>query len=337
MKAVIFKNPHEIEIIEKNLPILQKDEILIKIDSCGVCGTDFHIYHGLSLAKKNTILGHEFSGIIVDKGIECSNFSIGEKVAIDPNIYCGKCSYCREGKVQFCKNHKALGVTIDGGFAEFAVVPVSQAYSLPDDFPLSLASFAEPISCCIRGIDRAKIKTGENVVVVGGGAIGLIMMQLVKISGAAKVIVVEPDLNKQKLAKQLGADFVFSSSDNELIDAVKTITNGGANTSIECVGKVEAVELSIKLVRRGGKVVIFGMPPTNAKIVLNLQEAFQNELTIKTSFLNPFNFSRAIELLINNKINVAQFPVTKVTLENLAEVFKLGRQPNSFKYQFQNQ
>lgn len=336
MRAALFKEPHRIDLIKKELPVAKQNELIIKIDTCGICGTDFHIFNGTAPAKNNTILGHEFSGVIIDKGKENNDFKVGDRVVVDPNIYCGFCSYCKEGNVHFCKNHKALGVTLDGGFAEYAVVPSSQVYLIPDDLPLNRASFAEPLSCCIRGIDRAQIKAGENVSIVGGGTIGLIMMQLAKLSGAANVIVIEPQQHKRELAIQLGADFVFSPDDSRLIDSIQDITHGGSNTAIECAGNSNAVTIALNLVRRGGKVIIFGLASRDSKIELNLQEAFRNEVIIKFSFLNPFTFSRAVELLSARKINVEKFSVSEVTFENLSNVLEHGNNTNTLKYQFKN-
>ncbi|MFA3784201.1 alcohol dehydrogenase catalytic domain-containing protein [Melioribacteraceae bacterium 4301-Me] len=336
MKAALFVEPFHLDVAEKQLPPLYDDNLLIKINTCGICGTDYHIFSGTALAKKNTVLGHEFSGVIIDKGKNCVNFEIGDKVVIDPNIYCGKCKFCKEGKVNFCVNHKALGVTLDGGFAEYAVIPSSQAYIIPDNLPLSEASFAEPISCCIRGIDRAQIKVGEIVSIIGGGTIGLIMLQLAKISGAAIIIVIEPVEHKRQLAKELGADFVFSPYDNQLVASIKDLTHGGPHLAIECVGKTETAALAIELVIRGGNVVIFGQPQLNSKLEFNLYEAFKNEITIKTSFLNPFTFSRAVELLSNKKIDVSKFPVTEVGFDSLPDILKNGYNSTSLKYQFKN-
>lgn len=336
MKAALFKGPGDIELVERNLDTPQGNELIIKVDSCGVCGTDFHIYHGTAPAKNNTVLGHEFSGVIVDKGKDCHDFTVGDKVVIDPNIYCGKCSYCKEGKVQFCENHKAIGVTQDGGFAEYVLTPCTQAYKIPSNFPLNLAAFAEPLSCCIRGIDRAEIKVGESITIIGGGVIGLMMMQLAKISGAAKVIIIEPDKNRRELAIQLGTDFVFSPIDENFFQSIMDITNGGADTVIECVGKPVAIENGIGLTKRGGKIVIFGLAPIKSKIELNLNEIFRKELSIKNSFLNPFTFGRAIDLLFSRKINVDLFTVKKVNIDELRNVFVLDNNLNSLKYQFHN-
>lgn len=335
MKALIFIEPGKLEIAEKKLRKPNNNELIIKINSCGVCGTDFHIFKGDSFAECNTILGHEFSGIIVDKNNHIE-FENGDKVVIDPNIYCGKCSYCRNGKINFCKNHKALGVTLDGGFAEYAIVPITQVYKIPSDISLDIASFAEPLSCCLRGIDRAEIKIGESVAILGGGTIGLMMLQLARLCGAAKLILIEPIEFKQQLAYKFGADLVLSPFEPNLNEIINDITNGGVDCVIECVGKPEAVSQCFDIVKRGGKIVLFGVHPINSRIEIDLNKAFLYELSIRTSYLNPNTFSQAIELLINQKIHVESFPVEKISLETLLNVFDLKTKIDTIKYQFHN-
>jgi len=335
MKALIYIEPFKVDIVNKDLRKPNSDELIIKIYSCGVCGTDFHIFKGESFAKSNTILGHEFSGIIADNNNHLE-FEIGDKVVVDPNIFCGKCSYCRNGKINFCENHKALGVTLDGGFAEYVIVPASQVYKISSDVPLEVASFAEPLSCCLRGIDKAEIKTGESVVILGGGTIGLLMLQLVRLKGASKIILIEPIEFKQKLAYKLGADFVFSPDDKNLIDAVRDVTSGGADCVIECVGRLEAVSLCMDLVKRGSKIILFGVPPINSKISFDLHKAFLYELSIGTSFLNPFTFARAVDLLNNKKINVDYFPIKKINFDTLTQIFYSNVITDTLKYQFHN-
>jgi len=336
MNSVVFRDTENLELTKTKLRNLKDDELIIEVANCGVCGTDFHIYNGDSQARKNTILGHEFAGTIITKGIVCNGFEIGDNVAVDPNIYCGKCGYCKAGKVQFCENHKALGVTEDGGFAEYAIVPVSQAYKLPKEFPLSDAAFAEPLSCCIRGIDQAEIKHGDSVIIVGGGTIGLLMLQLAKLAGASKIIVIEPNDLKHKYALELGADYTLFPDKINLLYDINKITKGGADKVIECVGSTDAVTLSIQLIKRGGTVVIFGLAPEGKSVPLNLQEALKKELTIKTSFLNPFTFGRAIELLVNRKVAVDCIPVTQIGFDSFKEIFSTSNKRNTLKYQFTN-
>lgn len=321
MLAALFNGNKDIVLCDYSLRTLEKNELLIKVACCGVCGTDRHIYEGKAPSSIPIILGHEYSGIIVEKGDSDSKFNIGDKVAINPNIYCGHCDYCKRGKVNFCENHKALGVTLNGGFAEYSIVPETQAYRLPDDFDLSLASFAEPLSCCLRGIEHADIKPGNTVVIIGGGSIGLLMVQLVRNAGAAKIILVEPELHKQNLGIELGADYAFSPTDDNLTEEIKNSAQSQTDVIIECVGKSETVELAVQLAGKGSKIVIFGLAPSDHDVTFNLQYLFKNELTILNSYLNPFTFRPAINLLIAGKINVQKLITNQIVLKNINKIF----------------
>ena len=333
MLAAIFKEPFNLSMEDYSLSRLDKKELLIKVEVCGLCGTDFHIYSGESYSKPPVIPGHEFVGIVSDKGSDVFNFEIGDRVAVDPNIYCGECKYCREGKINYCENLKALGVSINGGFAEYSIVPVSQVYLLPRDFSFNVAAFIEPLSCSIRGMDQVSIKHGENLVILGSGTIGLLMVQLAKISGAGKIIVIEPIAEKREMAYQLGADYVFDSDSSDLLTRINDLTSGGADVVIECVGKSEAAELAIRIVRRGGRVILFGLAGKNDSININLQEFFLKELTVKSSLLNPFTFSRALNLLINKKIQVEKLNPVQKTLLSLENILSQPRDLSVIKYQ----
>lgn len=329
MIAAVLKKARLLEIVENyKLRKLKSGEILLKIECCGVCGTDKLIFENKAPAKVPVILGHEYSGIIADCARDVSGFNIGNKAVIDPNIYCGECRECKRGNVHFCKNHKALGVTLDGGFAEYSIVPASQVYKLPQETDLSIAAFAEPLSCCLRGINHANLKNGNSVVIVGGGSIGLIMMQLAKLSGASKVIVIEPEITKQKLALELGADYSISPFEEDIYTQVLDYTNGGADVVIECAGRKEAVELAITLTTKGGKVVIFGLSAKGEKVTLDLQYMFHKELQICNSFLNPFTFGNAVDLIVSGNINFSSLLSNQIELKNIHKAF--GSDNNSF-------
>lgn len=324
MLAAVFKGNKNIELSDYPLRHLEKNELLIKVANCGVCGTDRHIYEGKAHSSIPVILGHEYAGIVADTCDANTGFHIGEKVAIDPNIYCGYCDYCKKGKINFCENHQALGVTVNGGFAEYSIVPVKQAYRLPDNFDLSLASFAEPLSCCLRGISIAGIKPGNTVIIIGGGSIGLIMVQLVKNAGAAKIILIEPELNKQTLGLELGADYTFSPEDENVIAKVKELTHSQIDVIIECVGKKETVEFSVQAAGKGSKIVIFGLAPSDHNVTFNLQYLFKNEIMILNSFLNPFTFGDAVNLLAAERVNVKKLISDKTELKDINKIFKHG-------------
>ena len=333
MRAALFNAPYEIEIIDYPLPGLKPDELLIKVEVCGLCGTDFHIYRGESYSKPPVIPGHEYTGTIVEKGGDVKELKIGDHVVIDPNIYCGQCSYCRSGNINFCTNLKALGVSLNGGFAEYSIVPASQAYLIPKEFPFTSAAFAEPLSCCIRGIDQASIKVGESVAIIGGGTIGLMMLQLAKISGAGKTILIEPNEFKRNLAVQCGADFVFDPGAGKIFHDISDLTNGGPDVTIECAGKSNAAKFAFDISKRGSRIVIFGLAEKDDIITVNLQNFFLKELSVKGSLLNPFTFSRAVELLVTKKIQVEKLQPVISQLDQLKKILSLPRNLEVTKYQ----
>ncbi|RPI72893.1 MAG: alcohol dehydrogenase [Ignavibacteriales bacterium] len=322
MLAAIFNSPYNISLVDYPLPRLEPDQLLIKVGACGVCGTDFHIYEGKVSAKPPVILGHEYVGEILDLGREVISFKTGDHIAINPNIHCGHCDFCRAGKINLCMNLKALGVTLNGGFAEYSIVPLSQAYLIPKELSLSLAAFAEPLSCCLRGMDQAKIRHGDSVVIIGGGTIGLIMVQLVKLAGAAKIILIEPEIFKQRLGIELGADYSFDPFNERLSDEIKEITGLKTDVIIECVGKSESVELAVKLSSKGSKIVIFGLAPSDHNITLNLQYLFKNEISILNSYLNPYTFKAATDLIIAGRINLQKLITNQTHLKNINNIFQ---------------
>ena len=180
MKASYFVGKGSFEV--RQAPELHPGagEVVVRNKFCGVCGTDVHIFHGepgSADVNPPVVLGHEYSGEIVEVGEGVTDLQVGDHVTVDPNIYCGKCEHCRNGKKQLCESMEAIGVTRDGGFAEYSRIPASQAFKLDPAVPYEAAAMAEPLACCLHGIDLAGIKPGQKVCVIGGGAIGLIMVQ----------------------------------------------------------------------------------------------------------------------------------------------------------------
>ncbi len=331
MKAAQFNQPHDVQIIDRPLRALRGDEVLAQIAACGVCGTDVHIFAGEAHARPPVILGHEFAGTIVEAGNQVRELRSGDHVAVDPNIACGGCYYCHRGQVNFCENLRALGVDIDGGFAEFVIAPAKQCYKLPENFPLEFGAFAEPLSCCVRGLERAAIQPGQAVGIIGAGNIGLLMLQLARIAGAGMIFVLDPLASKRAIATQLGAEIVLDSSEPSAVQAIAEQTHGGCDIVIECVGKAEAAELALALAKRGSRVVLFGLAAPAAYARLPLQTAFLKELTILSSILNPFTFHRAVDLLVQGKINLAPFSLNRFALERISEALESTRKSLAVK------
>ena len=181
MKGAFFLGNREFEVRDMEKRPLAADEVRIRVMACGVCGTDVHIYHGEAGSAEVTppvVLGHEYAGIVEEVGADVKGLAPGDHVAVDPNIYCGACTPCRDGKKQFCEHLQALGVTRDGGFAQYSAAPAAQCFKLAPELPFEAGAMAEPLACCLHGIDAAGIRPGSTVCVIGGGAIGLLMVQL---------------------------------------------------------------------------------------------------------------------------------------------------------------
>jgi threonine dehydrogenase-like Zn-dependent dehydrogenase len=218
--------------------------------------------------------------------------------------------------------------------SQLSIVPVSQAYLLPNDFPFSKSVFAEPVSCCIHGINRAEIIPGEKVLIIGAGTIGLIMLQLAQLRGASEVIVLEPLQFKRDLAVALKADHVLNPLDQNADEKVLDITSGGADTVIECVGSQAAGESALKLTGKGGKIVIFGLANSSAVINVYLQSFFHKELTLKSSILNPHTFQPAVDLIVDRKINVEIFNPHPVQLkqDKMENLFHRSKNKDIIKF-----
>lgn len=324
-KALVLNAPRDLTIQEVALPPLTGKDVLIRVKACGVCGTDLHLFHGDQGAFESSyplIMGHEMAGEIVEVGCEVYTLAPGDHVAVDPNIYCGTCAPCRRGDVHYCENMIGIGTTERGGFAEYCIVPERAAYLVPRDLSFEYAAMMEPISCCLHGLDRSAVRTGDTLVLVGFGAIGQIMFQLGELAGAARIIVVEPVAGKREKARALGA---YLAVDPVGGDLAKTLHDHGVthiNSVIECVGRKETMELAIRLATPRATVMLFGLTPPGTKLeVLAFEDIFKKELTITGSYINPLVAERVIALMASGRLDMSKIVTDRVPLERGVEVF----------------
>jgi 2-desacetyl-2-hydroxyethyl bacteriochlorophyllide A dehydrogenase len=329
MKAVLYEKPRTFGVARRDLRPLKAGEVLLKVNVCGVCGTDVHIVEGESRSTPPVVLGHEYAGAVADTGPGVERWKPGQTAAVDPNISCGSCGYCRKGLVHLCANLRALGVDIDGGMAEFCIVPENQLYEIPSNLSVSASAFIEPVSCAVHGIDRSSLRPGDTVVILGGGTVGLIMFQLAKAAGAARAIVVEPLPRKQEIARALRADLVLDPED--AVAAVFDLTGIGADVVIECVGRTATMRESLSYIRRGGTAVFFGVCPVGASIPVEPNDVYFRELSIVGSYVNPRTFSRSIELLKSGTVRVDAFDLHEFPLEGVHEALEYQRTGKTIK------
>lgn len=334
MKASRFLGNKTFAVADLPTPHAGPGELVLRNQVCGVCGTDVHIYHGepgSADVNPPVVLGHEYSGEVVEVGEGVTGFAVGDHVTVDPNIYCGHCAYCQNGKKQLCPSMEAIGVTRDGGFAQYSRIPASQAFKLEPTVPWEAAAMAEPLACCLHGIDLAGIQVGDKVCVVGGGAIGLLMVQLAKLSGASQIVLSEPNEKRRQVGLQLGANAAIDPTRPDAQEAFAQVLDGGANVVIECVGNVPAVKSAFQFAGKGATVLLFSVPKVDATFDLPLFEVYKKELTIKGSFVNPDTHARAVALINSGKVDFGPIITHRFTLDQLPEAIAMQMSDASIK------
>lgn len=327
-KAAVLNLDRKISIVEREVPEPKEDEVLINVKACGVCRTDYHIYHGQFNIKQPVVLGHEFSGVVVKVGKNVKDFKEGDIVAAHPIIACGKCEYCVSGNSNLCENAKVLGGAgediYDGGFQEYTVVPEKNLRKFVDSVDFEEAAFAEPLGCAVRGIQKSRLSLGEKVLIIGAGPMGLLLTQLAAIYGASLIIVSEIDKQKREIAKQLGAHITVNPEETDVVEFVKDVTKGGVNLAIEAVGKVKTFEAAFKSLRKMGRAMIFGVPADTAEYSIPLFPIYYKEFEIIGSYAVSYeSFNIAVELLNNKRVNVKPLITHRLQLEELLKAFEL--------------
>lgn len=331
MLKATFTAPYEIMIEQAPVPEPAPGEALVKVAACGICGTDLKINEGHYLGRLPITPGHEFAGVVEALGDGVTHLSVGDMVAANPNLPCHRCTFCHRGTPHLCENPQAVGVTRPGGFAEYCSVPAVLLVPVPGDLPLRLAAMMEPVSCCLHGIDLAGIRPGDEVILLGGGSIGLILLQLARAAGATFVAVSEPKPEKRELAISLGADVAVEPG--EVNDVARSRPGGGAQVVIECAGITEVARQALELVRPGGTVLLFGVCPPDEKIGIEPYDVFHREITIRGCYTNPFTDTRSLSLLESGRVLVEPLISHAFPIDQVAEGIEAVREGATIKAQ----
>ena len=323
MKAAVYHGPGGLRVEEVPVRELKDNEVKIQVKYCGICGTDIHIFHGDGGCCDVTpplVPGHEFSGVVAEVGSKVKTVKVGDRVTGDPNDMCGECYFCKNGMQHFCKNNIGIGTTVDGGFAEYVIMREKQVYKVSDDLSFIEAAMTEPISCCLHGIDLCNIKAGDTVLVIGGGPIGMIMMQLAKNAGASKVIMSEPVEEKREQALKLGATKTIDPL-HEDVEVVLAEYCENVNVVIECVGNVHTQADAVRFAGKGATIMFFGLAAPDESFPIKPDDIFKKELHITSSYINPYSFERAIQILESGTIELESLITNVVPLDDIADVF----------------
>ncbi len=304
MLAVV-KNPAEVGISleDVSMPEFSAWEVLVKVKAVGICGSDLRMFKYADANRRgNYILGHELSGEIVDMGEKVHGFKKGDRVAAEICIGCAICRYCRKGLVNLCENLNEIGVTMNGGMAEYVAVPARNIHRIPDSLSFEVATFADPLACSIRGLELAGIERGSWVAILGPGTIGLLATKVAREIRRAKVIVTGTNENRLELANKLGAEHTFNIRNSDPIKEILQISDGGVDYTFEATGDPSALQQAIYMTRKNGSIVIMTV---HKEIQIDMEPVIRNELKLFGSICyNYKEFDQAVDLLAKNKIDV---------------------------------
>jgi 2-desacetyl-2-hydroxyethyl bacteriochlorophyllide A dehydrogenase len=329
MRAVILDQPGSLRIGERPDPTPGAGEVVVQVHACGICGTDLHILDGEFPPTPYPITpGHEFAGEVVGLGSGVPGLAVGDRVAVDPSLFCGSCRQCQRQRGNLCENWGAIGDTVDGGFAEYVAVPAGNCYQLPDSVDYNAGALVEPVACAVHAIHRLGIEVGSSLLVVGAGTMGLILMQLARSAGAYEVAMVDRDPARLALARELGAAATAPS----VAEAVEG-NRGGFEYVVEATGVAAAGQSALEAVCPGGTFMVFGVAPEEARLQVSPFDVYNREISIVGSMAVLSTFAPAVKAVASGVIDTGRMVTHVETLDRFADAIELTRQRAGLKVQ----
>jgi L-iditol 2-dehydrogenase len=338
MKALVLSAYNHLELTDVPSPVVGPNEVLVRVEACGICGSDVHGYDGSSGRRiPPIVMGHEAAGVVASVGGTVRGFAPGDRVTFDSTVYCGVCDYCLRGEVNLCDNRQVVGVSCgdyrrEGAFAEYVRVPKHIVYKLPEGLSFAEAAMLEAVSVALHAVRVSALRGGERALVVGAGMIGLLTLQAAKAAGCSQVIIADVDATRLDLARKVGADIVVHASGAELLSQVLARTDGkGVDVAFEAVGRNETVAVALDAVRKGGTVTLIGN--ITAEVTLPLQKVVTREIRLQGSAASAGEYPRAMELMTSGFIQVQPLITAVAPLADGPQWFARlhAREPNLMK------
>jgi L-iditol 2-dehydrogenase len=338
MKALLLSEYRRLELVDLPRPEFGAADVLVRVAACGVCGSDVHGYDGSTGRRVPPIvMGHEAAGIVEAVGADVTRFQLGDRVTFDSTIFCGECVYCRAGSNNLCERREVLGVSCGdyrryGAFAELVAVPERVMYALPDAVPLEHAALIEAVAVALHAVRLAPLAEGDDVVVVGTGLIGLLVVQALRNAHRGRVLAVDVDDARLALAQRFGAAATFNAAAGDVVGRISSATGGrGAAVALEAVGTSATIDTSVRSVRKGGAVTLIGNVSPRAEIPL--QMVVNRELTLRGSCASNGEYPECIELLARGDIDVGPLISACVPLADAPHWFErlYAREPGLMK------
>jgi L-iditol 2-dehydrogenase len=338
MKALVLSAYEQLAVEDVPPPVAGPLDVLVRVEACGICGSDVHGYDGSSGRRiPPIVMGHEAAGVVAAVGEAVRNCSVGDRVTFDSTVYCGVCEYCRRGQVNLCDDRQVVGVSCgdyrrDGAFAELVCVPERIVYQLPEGLSFAEAAMLEAVAVALHAVRVSQLRGGETALVMGAGMIGLLTLQAAKAVGCAVVMVADVDATRLELAREMGADVVLHASGSELLSLVKEHAGGrGVDVAFEAVGRNETVAVAIDAVRKGGTVTLIGnIAP---QVTLPLQKVVTREIRLQGTAASAGEYPQAMEWMVAGKIRVKPLITAVAPLADGPQWFARlhAREPNLMK------
>jgi 2-desacetyl-2-hydroxyethyl bacteriochlorophyllide A dehydrogenase len=321
VKAAVISAPGQVDVVTVDDPAPGPRQVVVDVAACGLCGTDLHILQGEFAPTLPVVPGHEFAGTVAEVGSAVTELAVGDRVAVDPSLYCFECRYCRAGRNNLCERWAAIGVSEAGGAAEYAVAPVANCVKLPEHVRTEDAALIEPLSCAVRGYDVLRAQLAARVLIYGSGTMGLMMLQLGKLTGAATIDVV--DLNEDRLAtaRLLGCTATATT-------AGELDRPGGWDVVIDATGNAAAIQDGLGRVAKGGTFLQFGVADYAARATIEPYKIYNQEITITGSMAVLHSYERAADLFAAGVLDPDVFISDRLPLASYAEAlgqFKAGK------------
>ncbi|MGW0735614.1 zinc-dependent alcohol dehydrogenase family protein [Streptomyces sp. NPDC002851] len=319
MRAVVIQTPGSYSVERVPDPTPGPGEVVVAVAAVGICGTDIHIVDGEFAPTPYPIIpGHEFTGEVVALGSGVSGVRTGDRVAVDPSLFCGACHFCSIGRGNLCERWGAIGDTVDGAMAEYVKVPAGNCYRLPESVDLTQGTLIEPLSCAVHGFDVLPRDLGAHYLIYGAGTMGLMMLQLAARAGAASVSVVDLNTDRLEVARKLGADAAATSADD--FDRPQ-----GWEVVIDCTGVIRAIEDGLTRVRRGGTFQQFGVAPSEATARFSPFRIYNDEIAVVGSMAVVHSFGRAVELMGKGVLDATTMITHSFALEEFGDALQAFR------------
>ncbi|KAK1183653.1 zinc-dependent alcohol dehydrogenase family protein [Streptomyces sp. NBS 14/10] len=321
MRAAVIEAPGKVSVATVPDPTPGPRDVVIDVAACGLCGTDLHILQGEFAPTLPIVPGHEFAGEVVGIGSEVTEVAVGDRVAVDPSLYCHECRYCRIGRGNLCDRWNAIGVSVPGGAAEFAVAPVANCVRLPEHVDVADAALIEPLSCAVRGYDVLNSRLANEVLIYGSGTMGLMMLELAKRTGAASVDVLDINPDRLATANQLGCTRSAASADE--LDQPR-----GWDVVIDATGNQAAIQDGLGRVAKAGTFLQFGVSDYATKAVIEPYKIYNQEITITGSMAVLHSYERAAQLFATGVLDPKVFISDRLPLEQYPQAldqFRAGQ------------